>query len=213
MSFVGHFFINAFLGVVLTVPFFLGVNLVLFLAGYGHPRRVKFAYTVRRALRGIPPGTVLQCNGGKVSAVVYSPARDEESVSHLYTASVLSLLTWSGGPQSAKSLLSRANTEVFGTVACAALGYVPPLAFGVWLGLNESSYWFLAVAVLVTCYAVTILAGQVVILKWAAFSGIVVVVFLHRFHLYPISVVYIVSACFAIVSVAALPWVQRLLKD
>ena len=57
------------------------------------------------------------------------------------------------------------------------------------------------------------LTGQVVILKWAAFSSIVVVVFLHRFHLYPVSVVYIVSACFAIVSVAALPWLQHSLKD
>jgi hypothetical protein len=209
MGFIEHLITNIFISLVLTIPFFLAVNIVLFLAAIGRPAHIEFVTGVRNTLRNRRPDMVLRCDGMKVSSVVYDRARDYESVRELYTGSLLSLLTWSGAPRSVKAVLKRAKIELAVSVCALILGYVPPVMITLILGVHVSSYWLLATVILTTAYAVTIMAKQMIFIRWRAFSGVVGVTLLHRFHLYPVSVWLVLSAFFAVVSLCLLPWVQQ----
>ena len=209
MGFIEHLIVNVFISFVLTIPFFIAVNIVLFMAGVGMPAHIEFVARVRDTLRTLRPDVVLQCEGSKVFSVTYDRAKDSESVRALYTGSLVSLLTWSGAPRSAKTVLARAKIELAVSISALILGYIPPVVITLALGVHVSSYWFLATAILLTAYAVTVIAKMMIFIKWGAFSGVVGVTLLHRFHLFPVSVWLALGAFFAVVSLCFLPWAQR----
>ena len=47
MGFIEHLITNIFISLVLTIPFFLAVNIVLFLAAIGRPAHIEFVTGVR----------------------------------------------------------------------------------------------------------------------------------------------------------------------
>lgn len=106
MDFIWHLITNAFMAFILTIPFFLSVNLVLVLAGLGRPGHIEFVAKVRDSLRIYRQDMVLRCEGTKVYSVRYDRLRDRETVHEEYTGSLISLLTWSGGPRPVGEVLS-----------------------------------------------------------------------------------------------------------
>lgn len=203
-----HFIENVALSVLLSVAFFLGVNLILLLAARGGARALWFAFRIRRWLRNAPSKAILECRGRTVSVLRYDRAADQESSIAVYVAPNMSPLAWSTGPRSVKSLRGRADVELALTTALLLLLTIL-FAAGLWLAFAESWMWLFAVAVFLTAQIVQAKMKQYVVLKYQAFSSIIPVALLHRYDLYPLNVTYALVAFFAIVSIASMPWIYK----
>jgi hypothetical protein len=87
----------------------------------------------------------------------------------------------------------RANATLAITVGALVLVYLPLLAVGVHVAINVSWMWWFVVIVLIGSEVVVMLTRKFFYLKWSGFSGIIPVIFLHRYHLYSLSVAYMVA--------------------
>lgn len=204
-----HFIENVALSVLLSIAFFLGVNLILLLAARGGARALWLTFRIRRSLRNAPPETMLECHGRSVSVLRYDRATDQESSVAVYTAPYVSPLAWSTGPRTVKSLRGRADIELAFTAALLLLLTIPLFAAGLWLAFSESWMWLFAVAIFLTVQIVQTKMNQYVVLKYGAFSSTIPIVLLHRYHLYPLNVTIALGAIFVIVSIASMPWIYK----
>ena len=139
----------------------------------------------------------------------YDRVHDRDSTRLLYTAPLLSPLAWSTGPRSVGSLRGRADATLAITVGALVLVYLPLLAVGVALAINVSGLWWFAVIGLIGAEVAMMLTRKLFILKWSAFSGLVPVIFLHRYHLYSLSVTYAIAFCWLLVSMVIVVWMDR----
>jgi hypothetical protein len=209
MNAIGHFFVNAAIAFLLTAAVFLAVNIVFFISGRGNPQAIKTMYGVRRALRDMPSGTVLECRGRRVSALVYDRVHDRDSVIPLYNAPMFSPLSWSAGPRSARALYGRADAELTIAVGALMLVFIPLLAVGIGLAVSVSWLWWLAVFILTGAEVVTMLTNKFFFLKWGAFSMLVPVIFLHRYDLFSLPVTFMICFAWIMISMAATVWIER----
>jgi hypothetical protein len=209
MNTIWHFIVNAAIAFLLTTGVFLAVNIALLISGRGNPRAIKTAYSIRRALHRMPSRTLLECRERRVSAVVYDHANDRDSVIPLYDAPMFSLLSWSAGLRPARELYGRADAELAIATGALMLFYLPLLVLGIALAVSGSWLWWLAVIILVGAEVVMILTNKVFYLKWGAFSPIVPVIFLHRYHLFSLTVSFVIIFVLIMVSMVVTVWIER----
>jgi hypothetical protein len=209
METIWHFIVHAAIALALTGAAFLAVNVAFFVCGRGNPRIVKSMFAIRRTLRDLPTGTVLECKGLKVSALIYDRTNDRDATVPLYTAPLFSPLTWSGGQRSAKSLYGRARAEVAITAGALLFVALPLFAVGIDFAINVSWLWWFAVIILAGTEIAVMLTGKFIFLKWSAFSELIPVIILHRYHLYPLPVAYSIGFGFVMLSILGLAWMER----
>lgn len=193
MGAVWHFVLSGIIAFACTAAAFVVVNIALYVSARGNPRGIWTVYSIRKALLGIPAGTVLECRDRRVSAILYDRAQDAESTHLLYTAPLLSPLAWAGGPRSAGSLRGRANTTLAITVGSLLLVYLPLLAAGIYLAVKVSWLWWFAVLTLLGAEVVVMLTRKLFYIKWNGVAGIIPVVFLHRYDVFSLPVTYMIS--------------------
>jgi hypothetical protein len=206
---IWHLIINGAISFAVTAATFVAVNLVFALSGVGNPAAIRSASIIRKALHGMRPGTVLECHDRRVSALVYDRLSDTESSVPLFRTRRLSLLAWPAGNRTPRSLYGRANAELAITVAALLLVYLPLLAAGVYLAVNVSWLWWLALVVLIGAEAVMTATNKLFYLKWRAFGPVALAVFLHQYHLYPLTATCVITFCLVIVSMVATVWIEH----
>ena len=209
MGAVWHFIANAGVSIALTAVTFLGANLTFAISGRGNPRAIKTAFNIRKALRAMPPGTVLECRERRVSAIVYDRERDTDSAVPFYTAPRFSSLAWSTGPRSARSLYSSADATLAATVGALLFVYIPLLAVGVYLAVDVSWLWWFAVVILIGAEVVMTISYKFFYLRWRAFGPVVPAIFLHRYDVYSLPVACTITFGLILFSMAVTVWAEH----
>jgi hypothetical protein len=209
MSAVWHFILSGIIAFLYAGAAFLAVNLVLFISSLGNPGRFRTLWRIRKGLLKVPPGTVVEYRDGRAYAVYYDRRRDADSTVPLYVAPRFSPLAWKTGPRSAGSLRGRANATLAIVIVSFALVYLPLLAAGAYLAVNLSWLWWYAVIVLAGIQVVLTITHKLFFyLKWRAFTSIIPVVFLHRYHLFSLPVSYAIVFGSIMVSLVIAVWIN-----
>jgi hypothetical protein len=209
MTAIGHFFINAIIAFAVTAAVFGAVNIAFYISGRGNPRAIKNLFDMRSIVRRMPPGTVFESKERRISALGYDRARDKDLVVPLYKAPALSLLSWSSGPRSAKAMYGRVNAELAIAAGALVLIALPLLIVGVSLAVSVSWLWWFAVIILAGAELVMMLTNKFFFLKWRAFSDGVPAILLHRYHVFSLSVAFIIMFVFVMISMAITVWAER----
>ena len=208
MDSIEHFFINAAISVALTGAAFVAVNLAFAVSGRGNLQAIKAAYVIRKALHGMPGGTVLQCRERRVSALVYDRERDMDVMVPLYTSPRFSSLAWETGPRSARSLYGNADSALALAVGALVLAFFPFLAIGMYLAVSVSWLWWFAVFTLLGAEVVMTMTNKLFYLKWRAFSPLIPTIFLHRYGLYSLSIACMIIFGLVLISMVITVWVE-----
>jgi hypothetical protein len=202
VNFTAHLILNIFVAFFTAIPLFLALLAVSFITTYGSPRDIKFAYIVRRELRTIPRNAVLECQGKRVSALIYNRADDEEAAVFLYSAPSISKLAWPTGPRTAESMRNRANLEVALRAGSLVFVYIPLVAGCLWLAISASLLWLTAAAALLAALVHNVTKKQEAAARRrelarpfssTAIAVMILSIILYRYHLYSISAVYAIN--------------------
>ncbi|NNN33275.1 hypothetical protein HLK59_23525 [Streptomyces sp. S3(2020)] len=210
LNILKHLAISALISCVVWVA----VTVLLALLAFGHLQIIRIVLRVRRGLARMPPGVVFHSRDNVLVLTAYNAAQDAEKNVPVGVFGWPSQLHWSSGAARSKATLRRkATAEAVWRAALFVLVTVPTFGMAGWLAATANPLWIYVVLFLVAHQILlTVLAGQVYIIKYAGLTYLTTYLFLHRtglwWHPSP-SLAAGLYFGFNMLSMAAVGWVGK----